>query len=102
MALKKSITFANGVTCDYHRIALISVDVNEQITILVRSYINEEGRDYEREYAAGKITNPIFPYTQAEYKHTDYIGSDILKGDIVESAYNWLKTQPEYTGAEDV
>lgn len=103
MALNKKITAANGIELNYHRIALINIDINQQITILVRSYLNEDARNYEKDYAAGLIKEPVFPYTMAEYKHIDFNeAADILKGDIITAAYNWLKNQPEYIGAEDV
>ena len=102
MALKKEIRFPNGVKCEYHRIALISIDVNNQITVLVRSYLDEDGRQYEKDYESGLIQDPIFPYTQAEYKYIEDTNSDILKGDIVSSAYAWLKRQPEYQDSIDV
>ena len=44
MALGKSIKKSNGVTLSYHRIAMVKVDINQQITILVESYIDEDGR----------------------------------------------------------
>lgn len=102
MALKKEIKFPNGITMNYHRIVLINVDVNQHVTILVRSYLDEDGRQYEKDYAEGLIREPNFPYTQAEYKHMEYDASDILKGDVVSSAYAWLKRQPEYQGSIDV
>lgn len=98
MALKKKVRMTNGLELEYHRIALVTIDVNNQITILRHSYINEEARQYEKDYAAGKIEGePTFPYVDYEYMHMDY--EDNMN---VEEAYEWLKTQPQFEGAEDV
>lgn len=98
MALKKPITKSNGLTLNYHRIAMVKIDTNQQITILLYSYLNEEARNYEKAYAAGEIEGePTFPYVDYEYINLDYDESM----NIV-NAYEWLKTQPDFVGAEDV
>ena len=98
MALKKKIRMPNGLELEYHRIALLTIDVNNQITILRHSYLNEEGRQYEKDYAAGKIEGePIFPYVDYEYMYLEY--ENMMN---IENAYEWLKTQPGFEGAEDV
>lgn len=102
MALKKKITAKNGIVTEYHRIAMISVEVNQQNTILLYSYLSEDGRQVEKDYAAGKYNdmetepNPN-PYYDAQYLHPDYDGTM-----TVEKAYEYLKTLPEFEGAEDV
>ena len=98
MALKKKIQRPNGIEVEYHRIALVNIDVNNQITILRHSYLTEEARQYEKDYAAGIIKgDPVFPYVDTEYMHLDYEdGMDIVR------AYEWLKQQPEFEGSEDV
>lgn len=104
MALKKAIRKQNGVALSYHRIAMVKVDTNQQITILVQSYIDEEGRNYEKKYANGEIEGePTFPYTQGDYLYFDYSeNSDLFKGNIVKKAYSWLKKHPDYIGSEDI
>ena len=97
MALKKKITKPNGLTFEYHRIASLKVDTNQQNCILVESYVNEDSREYEKSYARGEIENPTFPYTDAEYISFDYDENMNIK-----SAYEWLKQQPTFAGAEDV
>lgn len=98
MALQKSIKKPNGVVTSYHRIALVNIDVNQQITLLIYSYIDEQGRQYEKDYAAGLIEGePVFPYVDAEYKSIDYDENMNIK-----TAYAYLKTLPEFEGAEDV
>ena len=102
MALKKKVTAKNGIVTEYHRIAMISVEVNQQNTILLYSYLSEDGRQIEKDYAEGKYKDIdsgliSFPYYDAEYLHPDYDGTmTIVK------AYEYLKTLPEFEGAEDV
>lgn len=103
MALKKKITMSNGIPLDYHRIALVSIEPNQQITILRHSYLNEEARQYEKDYAEGKIKDPTFPYVDAEYIHIDYKENinDMTTG-VMDCAYNLLKKHcPDLANAED-
>lgn len=102
MALKKKVTAQNGIVTEYHRIAMISVEVNQQNTILLYSYLSEDGRQVEKDYAAGKYKDVDsglvpFPYYDAQYIHPDYDGTM-----IIEKAYEYLKSIPEFEGAEDV
>ena len=98
MALKKTIRKSNGVELTYHRIAMVKIDTNQQISILIHSYLNENGRNYEKDYSAGKIKGePTFPYVEAEYLSLDYDETMCIK-----NAYKWLKTQPDFEGAEDI
>lgn len=98
MALKKSITKPNGLTLNYHRIAMVKIDTNQQVTILLYSYLNEDARNYEKAYAAGEIEGePTFPYVDYEYINLDYDESMNIT-----NAYEWLKTQPDFIGAENV
>ena len=61
MALSKTIKTNNGVTLSY-MISMINVQVNQQITLLVESYIDESGRQYEKDYAQGLTEGePTFP-----------------------------------------
>lgn len=98
MALRKSITLPNGITLEYHRIAMIKNEINQQTTILVHSYLNAEGRQYEKDYANGLIEGePTFPYVDARYYNINYDPEM-----TVVSAYEWLKDNiPEFKNAED-
>ena len=104
MALNKVIKEENGVVLSYHRIALVNVQVNQQITILVESYVDEAGRKIEKDYAKGLLeSEPIFPYTEGEYISIPYDERmDMFKGNIVQKAYDWLKTQEKFIDSEDV
>lgn len=98
MALYKSVRKPNGLVLNYHRIAMIKIDINQQITLLLYSYLNEDGRNYEKTYAEGKIEEePTFPYVDYQYLNLDYDENMNIK-----NAYEYLKTLPEFEGAEDI
>ncbi len=102
MAIKKPVTEHNGVVTEYHRIALLSIDVHNQNSILVHSYLSADGRQVEKDYAAGKYNNVEagmmnFPYVQATYISATYDESMTIT-----KAYEYLKTLPKFAGAEDV
>lgn len=105
MALKKKITMPNGLPLEYHRIALVTIEPNQQITILRHSYLDEAARQYEKDYALGNIEDePTFPYVDHEYIHMDYAENiDGMTGDTMKCAYKLLKKhRPEFEGAIDV
>lgn len=98
MALLKKVTMANGLPLEYHRIAMIKNEINQQTTILVHSYLNAEARQYEKDYANGLIEGePTFPYVDAQYYNLEYEPEmTIVK------AYEWVKTTlPKFENAED-
>lgn len=92
MALKKQIRQADGVVTEYHRILYIMQTLNRQTSIAVLSYVNEDSRSGEIDIESG-----IKPYQKAETFEFEY-SPDIT----AESAYNLIKTLPEFEGAEDV
>lgn len=105
MALKKKIVMPNGLPLEYHRIGLVNIEPNHQITILRYSYLNEEARQYEKDYADGKIEGePTFPYVDNEYVHIDYAENiEDMVGDTMKCAYELLKKhRPEFADAEDI
>lgn len=104
MALKKMMTMPNGLSLEYHRVALVSIEPNQQITILRHSYLDEEARQYEKDWAAGGIEGePSFPYVDCEYLHFGYADSiDVLRGGSMEGAYALLKARcPDLADAAD-
>lgn len=104
MALRKRITMSNGLPLEYHRAALVSIEPNQQITVLRHSYLNDEARQYEKDYAAGKIEGePTFPYVDHEYVHMNYAENiDELREGSMEGAYALLKKhRPEFADAQD-
>ena len=77
MALKKTAQMQNGIVTEYHRIAMLKIDINQEITILINSYLSEDGRQVEKDYAEGKYKNVDdglipFPYYNAEYLNAPY------------------------------
>ena len=105
MALKKKITMSNGLPLEYHKISLVTIEPNQQITILRHSYLNEEARQIEKDYAAGEINGDlIFPYVDYEYIHINYNENiEEMAGNAMQCAYALLKKhRPEFADAEDV
>lgn len=97
MAIKKDIIASNGVPLNYHRVVMVKIDSNQQVTILIESYVDESGRQYEKDYASGKIDgNPIFPYVSSVYVTMPY-DPDMT----IEKAYRAIKGLSEFEGAED-
>lgn len=91
MALYKPIRQDDGVTTCYHRILYITSTVNKQNSIAVLSYVNSDDRDDE------KNSTVFQPYRKAITYETGYDENmNAVK------AYEYLKTLPEFSGAEDV
>lgn len=90
MAIKKEIRQEDGVTTNYHRILYVQITTNRQNSIAVLSYVDSEARESEK--AAF-----MQPYSKSITYETDYDSQM-----TVESAYGYLKTLPEFQGAEDV
>lgn len=107
MALKKRIITANGLPLEYHKLSLINVECNSQITLLMHSYFNEEARQFEKDYAAGLIEEeyPTFPYVADRYISVPYaenIGA-LQEGELMPCGYELLKKCiPELADAENV
>ena len=99
MAIKIKKKADNGVVTEYHRIALINIDVNNGTTVLVYSYLDESGRQIEKDYILGKVDEDkmAFPFKEEVYHQLDEVDNFMT----VEKAYEWLKTQPDFKGAED-
>lgn len=102
MAIKKQVTADNGIVTEYHRIALMSIDVNNQNTILVHSYLSADGRQIEKDYAAGLYGDLEEGMMKFPYVNTEYINVAYDPDMTVSAAYDYLKTLPEFEGAEDI
>lgn len=95
MALLKPIKLENGITVTYHRVTHVLNVTNQEITIGINSYIDQEGRESEqqayamneRQMAYVEGLSVILPYRE-EFGIVD--------------AYEYLKTLPEFEGAQDV
>lgn len=91
MALLKDVKQADGVTTSYHRILFVQTTVNRQNSIAVFSYVDADSRNHE------KISEFAQPYVKSVTYETTY--DETM---TVESAYQYLKTLPQFEGAEDV
>lgn len=89
MALYKAITKNDGVVTNYHRILLVESVINSHTSITVLSYIDKEGRQKEH--------TDFNPYKTGITYSIDYVEN--MK---IEDAYAYLKTLPEFEGAEDI
>ena len=104
MALRKRVVMPNGLPLEYHRVALVTVEPNRQVTVLCHSYLDEAARRYEKDWAAGAIEGePQFPYVAHEYVHVGYdeaIGE--LRAGAMEGAYALLRAhRPDLADAAD-
>lgn len=91
MALKKDIRQGDGVITSYHRILHIIQTVNRQTSIAVLSYVDELSRDDEKDAV---VMQPYSKNVTYELQYTENM--------TVENAYAYLKTLPQFEGAEDV
>lgn len=92
MALYKEIRQEDGVTTKYHRILSVTQTINSHNSIAVISYVDEESRENDIPSEGDNR-----PYRKAITYEMDYD-----ENMTIESAYEWLKTQPGFEGAEDV
>ncbi|MCB6992442.1 hypothetical protein LI177_02950 [bacterium 210820-DFI.6.37] len=105
MALKKDIRQDDGVVTNYHRILFLDLVINSHVSIAVLSYIDNTARTDEKGGAtttvssedAGEIDIPYQPYQRSVTYETDYDPEM-----TIEKAYAYLKTLPEFSGAEDI
>lgn len=91
MALYKEIKQDDGVTTKYHRILFVQTTVNRQNSIAVVSYVDNESREDEKESVIA------LPYMKSITYETEY--DETM---TVSSAYEYLKTLPEFEGASDI
>lgn len=91
MALYKNIRQDDGVTTAYHRILFIQQMTNHHNSIAVISYVDEESREAEKDSTMHQ------PYQKCV---TYEIAYDPAM--TVDTAYDYLKTLPQFEGAEDI
>ena len=91
MALYKEIRQDDGVVTKYHRILFIQKTINRQNSIAVLSYTDEMARESEKE------SIEFQPYKKSVTYETEYNPEMTDK-----TAYEWLKTLPQFDGAEDI
>lgn len=90
MALFKETMQNDGVTTNYHRIQDISITINHNCTVSVLSYMNNQLR-------AREIAGDMHPYQRLTMYEMPY--EEVI---TVEKAYEYLKTLPDFEGAEDI
>lgn len=91
MALCKEIRQDDGVVTNYHRILFIQTTTNRHNSIAVLSYVDDKSRESEKEATMTQ------PYRKSVTYEIDYDDSMTIK-----KAYEYLKTLPEFEGAEDI
>ena len=107
MGLVKETALPNGVPVKYHRIASLTVVVNNQNIIEVSSYIDLERRIEEREAQIALAEYNVNPGSESSAPSSDvFINTTFFNAEYdpsmsVESAYEWLKQQPMFEGAQD-
>ena len=91
MALYKEVIQDDGVPTSYHRILYLTHTVNHHNSIAVLSYVNDQSR------AAEQNSTIAQPYQRAVTYECPY--DETM---TVETAYVYLKTLPQFEGAEDI
>lgn len=91
MAIYKEIRQSSGVVASYHRILYINITTNRQNSIALVSYADETARQNE------KANDDYRPFVQAKTYELPY-----NEAMTITSAYEYLKTLPEFTGATDI
>ena len=91
MALYKEIRQSDDVITNYHRVLSVTQVVNEYTAVAVVSYVDVLSRSNDNADAEQR------PYRNAITYQTEYDESMNVK-----SAYDYLKTLPQFEGAEDV
>ena len=90
MALYKEIEQDDGVMTTYHRIARITITTNRQNSIIVFSYVSNRSR-------VNVSVDDFATYQRAVTYEVPYDESMTIT-----KAYEYLKTLPEFEGAEDI
>lgn len=94
MALIKEIELENGVKVNYHRIVSVNNVTNHASIIEIASYTSKEKREQEKEaFAKGEFIDV--------FKETKFIEKEYEEDLNVVSAYEYLKTLPEFSGCTD-
>ena len=94
MALIKEIELENGVKVNYHRIVSVNNVTNHASIIEIASYTSKEKREQEKEaFEKGKFIDA--------FKETKFIEKEYEKDLNVVTAYEYLKTLPEFSSCTD-
>lgn len=107
MAIEKEICCDNGVLIKYHRVASLNIITNWSNVIEVCGYTSEEKRKEEKNSInANNVLNEDGSANKNSaidvYMETNFIESPYDPSMNIIKAYEYIKTLPEYNGAEDV
>lgn len=91
MALYKEIRQDDGVITSYHRVLYVQNMINSHCSIAVVSYVDDTARVNERENIIAQ------PYQKAVTYETGYV--EFM---TPEKAYEYLKSLPQFEGAENI
>ena len=97
MAIEKPIILDNGVTVTYFRVTSLTVVVNVQSIIELTGYTSADKRAEERESIIDPEGSPANVFVDTRIISIDY---DPFMS--VAKAYDYVKSLPEFQGAEDV
>lgn len=97
MAIEKPIILDNGVTLTYFRVTSLTVIVNVQSIIELTGYTSAGKRSEEQESIVDPEANPANVFVDTRFITVDY---DPFMS--VAKAYEYVKSLPEFQGAEDV
>ena len=94
MAILKEIILDSGIPVNYHRVVSVNNITNQTSIIEVGSYVSKNKRLEEKEKLANNEKMNVFISTK--YLHKEY-----TQNLNVVSAYDYLKTLEEFSGAVD-
>ena len=97
MAINKNEVLPNGIPISYWRIASLVCIVNQQSIIEVVGYVDQEQREREQQYDPESSIEPLDVVTETRFLTVEYDPNM-----SVNKAYEYLKSLPEFHGAEDV
>lgn len=95
MALYKNMELQNGVSVNYHRITSLHIITNVQNIIEVSSYTDVSKRVEEQLAFENEDVPNVFV-------HTMILSTPYDQTATIENVYGYLKTLPQFEGAEDV
>lgn len=91
MALYKVVRQEDGVVTSYHRVLYMMQTVNRQNSIAVLSYVDDTSREAEKN---NTMTQPYQKSVTYEVPYDENMS--------IASAYEYLKTLPQFEGASDI
>lgn len=95
MALKKTITYENGISTSYHRVDHVSIrkhdDNDFELSVSVASYVNESIR-----------LDNVYNYVHTEHIQFIVTAESLKNDDVYNVCYSLLKGTDKFADAEDV